>query len=342
VKGYTLADLAAVIGAELVGDGSKVVVSVAPIDAANVDQLTFLANPRYRRALSTTGAGAVILARGEDAHGRNALYVDQPYVAFARALELFDERPGPPAGIHPTALIARTSRVGDGASIGAYAVVGEGVVIGSDAVIHPHVVIYPAARIGDRFTAHAGAVVRECVEIGDDVVLQAGAVIGGDGFGYVPLPGGIPMPLRQIGTVSLGDHVDIGSNTTVDRATVGTTRIARGVKLDNLVMIAHGCSIGEATMLAAQFGMAGSSHLGARVMAGGQSGVGGHAEVGEGVQIAAQAGVPGSVDRGRIVAGTPATDISSWRRYSVLLRRLPELFRRVTALERREDSKDAV
>lgn len=330
----TLAELAASIGAALEGDGAKEIRSAAPIETATADQVTFIANPRYRRALASSAAGAVVLARGEDRQGRDALYVDEPYLAFARVLELFDDRPTAPAGVHPSAIVAASARIGQGARIGAYAVVGEDVTIGRDAVLHPHVVIYASATIGDRFTAHAGAVVRECVEIGDDVVLQPGAVIGGDGFGFVPVSGAPAVPLRQVGSVVVGDHVDIGSNTTVDRATVGATRVGRGAKLDNLVMIAHGCNVGDGALLAAQFGMAGSSSLGSGVMAGGQAGVAGHVHVGDRARMAAQSGIAGDVAAGATVAGAPATDIGTWRRYSVALRRLPELLRRIAALER--------
>ena len=336
-----LAELAGRLGAELEGDGELEILSLAPIDEAGPDQLSFVASPQYRRYLASTLAGAVVLGPDEDGAGLNVLRCGQPYAAFVKALELFDTRCAASAGIHPTAIVGEGARLGDGASVGAYVVIGERVEVGADAVIHPHVVIYPDVRIGARFTAHAGAVVRESVTIGDDVTLQPGVIVGGDGFGFLPTGGPVPAPIRQIGTVRLGNDVDVGANSTIDRATVGTTRIERGVKLDNLVMIAHGCTVGEGTMLAAQFGVAGSSRIGAGVMAGGQAGVSGHVHVGDGARMAAHTGAAADVEAGATVAGSPAVAVGLWRRYSVLLRRLPELFRRVRALERGETPPDS-
>jgi UDP-3-O-[3-hydroxymyristoyl] glucosamine N-acyltransferase len=213
-------------------------------------------------------------------------------------------------------------------------VIGDDVTIGRDARIHPHVTIYPQARIGDRFTAHAGAVVRECVVIGNDVTLQPGVVVGGDGFGYVPRAGRAAEAIPQIGTVRIADSVEIGANSTIDRAAVGATRLEEGVKLDNLVMVAHGCRVGARSLLAAQTGMAGSTIVGADVMTGGQVGFAGHCTVGDGVRIAAQSGIANDVPAGRTVAGTPAIDIAVWRRAVVAFARLPELLRRIRALER--------
>jgi UDP-3-O-[3-hydroxymyristoyl] glucosamine N-acyltransferase len=208
-------------------------------------------------------------------------------------------------------------------------------VIGEQAAIHPHVTIYPRTRIGKRFVAHAGSVVREDVVIGDDVTLQPGAVIGSDGFGFVPAPGELPAAIPQIGTVELADHAEVGANTTIDRAAVGRTRIGRGVKLDNLVQVAHGCQIGDGSLLAAQTGLAGSTRIGRDVLVGGQVGFAGHLRIGDGVQIAAQTGVPGDVAAGTVVAGTPAMDIALWRRCMAALRRLPEILVRLRAVEER-------
>lgn len=332
-----LADLAARIGASVDGDGDLEIRGLAPIEAAGPGELTFVANPRYRNRLAATKAAAVIVARDEETHGRAALRADDPYAAFVEALAIFDSRPCPEPGIHPMAVVADSAEVGAGAYIGPYVVIGENVVLGDGAALHPHVVIYPGAVVGDRFTAHAGAVVRESVVIGDDVTLQPGVVIGGDGFGFLPRPGARALAIPQIGTVEIGDDVDVGANTTIDRAAVGATRLDHGVKLDNLVMVAHGCAIGEGSMVAAQTGMAGSSVLGRKVMVGGQAGFGGHLEVGDAVHVAGQAGVSKDVSAGRVVAGTPAVDIALWRRGVAALRRLPELLQRVRRLEERLD-----
>jgi len=340
-----LVDLAAELDAVVEGDPDREILGVASIESAGEGDVTFLANAKYRPLLSRSRAAAIIVGRDERIPARESgarrdaggvpsiLRVADPYVAFANVLALFDRRVRPRPGIHPTAVVASSARLGASSYVGPYAVIGDNVVIGRDACIYPHVTIYPDARIGDRFVAHAGAVVREASHIGDDVTLQPGVVLGGDGFGFIARAASHALAIPQIGTVEVGDRVDIGANSTVDRATVGTTKLADDVKLDNLVMIAHGCEVGEGSMLAAQFGMAGSARIGKGVMAGGQVGVSGHLRVGDGVRLAAQTGVAGDVVDGRIVAGSPAVEIGLWRRCSVLLRQLPELFKRVRALE---------
>jgi UDP-3-O-[3-hydroxymyristoyl] glucosamine N-acyltransferase len=332
-----LGELAELLGARLLGDPDLEITGLGPIDEAGPGELTFIANPRYRPMLGTTNAAAVILAESEESHIASpkaaVLLVKEPYGAFVRALSVFDQRPRPEVGIHATAVIAATAIIGEGAYIGPYAVVGDNVTIGRDARIHPHVVLYPEVRVGDRFTAHAGAVVRECVIFGDDVVLQPGAVIGADGFGFLPT-GDRPTAIPQIGTVQFGDGVEVGANSAVDRAAVGVTRLSDGVKLDNLVQVAHGCRIGAGSMLASQTGLAGSTTIGRRVLTGGQVGTAGHLTVGDGVQIAGRAGVLADVEAGKTVSGMPAIEISTWRRMVVALPRLPELFRRVRALEK--------
>jgi UDP-3-O-[3-hydroxymyristoyl] glucosamine N-acyltransferase len=328
-----LGEIARELGLDLEGDPKIEIRSLAPLDEAGEGDLSFVAAPKYKSLLATTRASALILGVGEHAGGRSVLRARDPYSAFVRALALFDRRPRPAPGIHATAVLAPSASVGQRASIGAYVVVGDGVEIGDDAVLHPHVVVYPGARIGSRFTAHSGSVVREDVHIGDDVVLQPGAVIGGDGFGFLPRGKELPVPIPQIGGVRLGDSVEVGANSTVDRATIGETRLGKGVKLDNLVMVGHGSRIGDGSMLAGQTGMAGSTHLGHRVMAAGQVGFAGHLTVGDDVRIAARGGVVSDVPDGVTVGGMPAVDIALWRRAAAALLRLPELFRRVRRLE---------
>lgn len=329
-----LTELAAKLHVEVEGDGDLEVTGLAPIDEAGPTDVTFLANPKYRPMLATSKAGAVIVSRDEVVGGRTVLRADVPYLSFVDAAEIFDSRPKPRPGIHPSCVIDPTAEIGEGAYLGACAVVGAHVRIGIDACIHPNVTIYDGATIGDRFTAHASSVVRESVVLGDDVVLQAGAVIGGDGFGYIPLGEKPPRPIPQIGTVHLADKVEIGSNATVDRAAVGVTVVGEGCKLDNLVMLAHGAKLGAGSLLAAQSGIAGSTRVGKRLMTGGQTGLNGHLEVGDDVKIAAGSKVLQSVESGKAVAGYPATDMGVWRRYAVQLSRLPELFRRVARLEK--------
>ena len=315
-------------------DADLEVRGLAPIDCAEEGDLTFVAAARYRSLIRTTRASALILGADEDSFGRPVLRAREPYAAFVRALDLFDRRERPQPGIHPTAVVAASAKLGARLSIGPYVVVGDDCELGDDTVLHPHVVLYPRVRAGRRLVAHAGSVVREDVTIGDDVVLQPGAVIGGDGFGFLPAGRDVPRAIPQIGSVRIGDHVEIGSNTTVDRATVGETVLGRGVKLDNLVMVGHGSRIGDGTMLAGQSGMAGSTEIGQRVMAGGQAGFAGHLRVGDDARIAAQAGVIADVAGGTTVSGMPAVEIALWRRTAAALLKLPELFHRVRRLEK--------
>jgi UDP-3-O-[3-hydroxymyristoyl] glucosamine N-acyltransferase len=328
-----LNDLAQRLGVPFEGNGAAEISGCAPIEEAGDGDLTFVANARYLRLLKDSGAGAVILSPGVDGLGHNVLRAENPQAAFAGALALFDTRPRPRPGIDATAVVAASAKIGADSHVGAYVVIGDEVEIGAGAVIHPHVTIYPRARIGRRFVAHAGSVVREDVVIGNEVTLQPGAVVGSDGFGFLPKAGELPAPIPQIGTVELSDHAEIGANSTIDRAAVGRTRIGRGVKLDNLVQVAHGCQIGDGTLLAAQTGLAGSTRLGRDVMAGGQVGFAGHLRIGDGVQIAAQTGVPSDVAAGAVIAGTPAMDIALWRRCMAALRRLPEILSRLRAVE---------
>jgi UDP-3-O-[3-hydroxymyristoyl] glucosamine N-acyltransferase len=328
-----LAELAALLGCDLRGDGSVEITRAAPIESAGPGDLTFVANPRYMRFLATSKASAVILSVDAPDIGTPSLRTADPYGAFAKAVEHFYEPVPFPPGIHPTAQIAPDARIGANAAIGAFTVIGAGVRIGTDARLAPHVVIYPQVTIGDRFLAHAHVTVRERVRIGSDVVLHSGAVIGSDGFGYVPSGDGVRR-LLQAGDVVLADEVEIGANTTVDRAMVGSTVIRRGAKIDNLVMVAHGCEVGEFTMIAAQSGLSGSTRVGRWVRMGGQVGAAGHLTIGDGAQIAAQSGLDNSVPAGRIVGGYPAVEVRLWRRVSAASARLPELLRRVRRLER--------
>jgi UDP-3-O-[3-hydroxymyristoyl] glucosamine N-acyltransferase len=330
-----LGDLARRIGCDLEGDPSIEITGPATIEDAGPGQVTFVANPRYQSKLAESRAAAVVLAPGVEASGPAVLRTAEPYAAFIRLLELFHEPYAPPAGVDPAARIASSARIGARASIGPFAVIGEDVTIGADARIDPHVVIYPGVVIGDRFTAFAGAVVRERVRIGHDVKLQPGVVVGGDGFGYLPEGQGGVRAIPQTGTVILEDGVEIGANTTIDRAAVGTTRVRRGAKIDNLVQIGHGCDVGESALLAAQVGLAGSTQIGAGAQLGGQVGAAGHLTIGAGAKIGAKSGVPNDVAPGATVAsGMPALDIRLYRRVIAAWRDLPELLQRLRRIER--------
>jgi len=329
-----LGAIARALGATLEGDPELEIDELQPLDEAGPRALSFVSNQRYLAQLQVTRAGAVILGSGVSGPGCAVLRVDNAYLAFAVALGLFDRPVLPPLGVSAAAQLSPTARIGEDARIAAGVVVGDGVTIGARARLHPGVVIYPDTVIGDDFTAHANVVVRERVRIGDRVILGPGVVIGGDGFGFLPLPGGGIFKLPQIGTVEIEDDVEVGANTTVDRATIGTTRLARGVKLDNLVMVAHGCRIGEEALLAGQSGLAGSTIVGKRVQFGGQVGAAGHLEIGDDVRVAAKTGIDNDVAPGRVIGGYPELDVRLWRRVSAAVQRLPELLRRVRRIER--------
>ncbi|MEW6271727.1 MAG: UDP-3-O-(3-hydroxymyristoyl)glucosamine N-acyltransferase [Thermodesulfobacteriota bacterium] len=329
-----LADLARALGATLEGDGELEIEDLQPLDRAGPRSLSFVSNQRYVAQLAGTRAAAVILGPGVEGPGCAVLRVDEPYRAFATALGLFARPVLPPLGVAPTAHVSPRARIGEGARIAPGVVVGDGVELGARACLFPGVVIYPESTIGDDFVAHANVVVRERVRIGNRVTLGPGVVVGGDGFGFIPLPGGGVFKLPQIGTVEIADDVEIGANTTVDRATIGATRLEHGVKLDNLVMIAHGCRIGPESLLAGQTGLAGSTTLGARVQLGGQVGAAGHLTIGDDVRVAAQSGVDNDVPPGSVIGGYPAMDVRLWRRVAAAVHRLPDLLRRVRRLER--------
>lgn len=330
-----LAELAERLGCELDGDGDVDITGVAPIERAAAGELTFVGNPRYVRHLKRTRASAVILPPSAPQADLPALRAAEPHLAFARAIALFHRPIEAPLGVHPSAVIAETAVIGPDASVGPYAVIGDHVRIGGRARLGPHVVIYPEVTIGDRFVAHAHVTVRERVRIGNGVILHAGVVIGSDGFGYVAARVGSIYKVPQAGDVVIEDDVEVGANSTIDRAAVGSTVIRRSAKIDNLVMIAHGCEIGEGAMLAGQVGLSGSTRVGRNVLMGGQAGSAGHLEIGDGARIAAQSGITNDLRPGVTVSGTPTIDASLWRRVVATLPRLPALLRRVRALEKR-------
>jgi UDP-3-O-[3-hydroxymyristoyl] glucosamine N-acyltransferase len=324
-----LDEIAARLNCRLEGPGDLEITGVAGMDEATPNQLTFLANRKYRPKLRTTRAGAVILGLDEPSPGRPALRSDNPYLVFARALELFTPPPKPAAGIHPTAVIAPGVKIGRNPSIGPYVVIEEDVELGDDCVLKSFVVIYRGAKIGNRFLAHAHAVVRENVIVGDDVILQNGAVVGGDGFGFAKQADGSYYKIVQAGTVIVENGVEIQANACIDRATIGATRLHRGVKVDNLVQVGHSCDVGENTLLCGQAGLAGSTKVGRNVVLAGQVGVAGHLTIGDNVIATAQSGIPADVESGKIVSGYPAIDNVQWLKCSAVFNKLPELYSEV-------------
>jgi UDP-3-O-[3-hydroxymyristoyl] glucosamine N-acyltransferase len=332
-----LRELADRLECRLEGDGDLEVTRVSGIQDAQPGDITFLANPKYEKALAATRASAVILKEDAKAAPCAMLRARDPYLAFARAVGLFAPVSRPAPGVHTLAAIASDARVGADVSIGPFVVVGEGARIGDRTVIYPNVTIGPGASIGSDCIIHSNVAVRERCTLGDRVVLQNGVVIGGDGYGFVRRGDGTHEKIPQVAVVVIEDDVELGANTTVDRPAVGETRIKSGAKIDNLVQIAHGVSVGRNVLMAAQVGIAGSTDIEDDVVFGGQVGVGGHLTIGRGAVAVGQSGVTNSLDARAFVAGYPAIDSREWRKASVLFRRLPEMKRRIELLEAQVD-----
>lgn len=321
-----LGELAVRLGCQLEGPEDLEITGVAGMDEASATELTFLANPKYQRKLQTTRAAAIIVGPQVQVPGRTVLRSENPYLTFAQALGLFFPPQRPPAGIHPTAVIAPDVKLGRRPSIGPYITIEEGVEIGDDCVLKSFVVVYRGAKIGDRFLAHSHAVVRENVRIGNDVILQNGAVVGADGFGFARRADGSYHKIVQTGAVVIEDGVEVQAHACVDRATVGETRLRRGVKVDNLVQVGHSCDIGENTLLCAQVGLAGSCKVGRNVVLTGQVGVAGHLTIGDHVVATAQSGIPNDVKPNTTVSGYPAIENNLWLKCSAIYSRLPEMY----------------
>jgi UDP-3-O-[3-hydroxymyristoyl] glucosamine N-acyltransferase len=330
-----LGEIARALGCELAGDGEAEITGVAGMEHAAAGELTFLANPKYAHKAKDTRASAILTEKALGDVPIASLLSSNPYLDFARALELFYQPPKPRPGIHPLASVAASARIGEGASIGPFSVVGEQVKIGRHAVLHPHVVIYDGAEIGDDFLAHSHAVVREFCRIGNRVTLQNGVVIGGDGFGFAKRADGTHYKIVQSGATVIEDDVEVQSLTSVDRATVGETRVKRGAKIDSLVQIGHACVVGEDNIICAQTGLAGSSVLERNVLLAGQVGISGHLTIHDNAVVYAQSGVGGDVAAGARISGSPAFAANEWLRAITAFPKLPELVKLVRELRKR-------
>jgi UDP-3-O-[3-hydroxymyristoyl] glucosamine N-acyltransferase len=333
-----LEDIAQRLQCRLEGDAALEITRVAGIEQARDGDLTFIANAKYQTHLETTLASAVIVGTSTprpEGRAPALLRTDHPYLAFAQAVSLFVHTVPPPPGVDRLASVAPDATLGEGASIGPFVVVGSGVTIGARTVVYPNVVIGAGVRIGDDCVIHAQVSLRERVALGHRVVVQDGAVIGGDGFGFVTQADKTHLKIPQHGDVIIEDDVEIGANTTVDRPAVGETRIKCGTKIDNLVQVAHGVIVGQRVRFAAQVGIAGSTVVDDDVVLAGQVGVAGHLRVGAGAIASAQTGIPNSVEPGAFVSGYPAIPNREWLKASAVFRRLPSLKRRVAELEAR-------
>jgi UDP-3-O-[3-hydroxymyristoyl] glucosamine N-acyltransferase len=327
-----LGQIAKRLGCTLEGDPNLEISGVAAIEEAKKGELTFLADRKYRAHLEKSTASAVILAKDSAPAHMATLRSAHPRLDFAHAIEIFHPAPHFPEGIHPTAVVADSARVGAGAHIGPHCFVDEHVEIGRHAVLHSFVSIYRDTQIGDNFFAHSHVSVREGTRIGNRVLLQNGVVVGSDGFGFERQADGRWYKIRQAGIVVIEDDVEIQAHSAIDRATIGETHIGRGTKVDNLVQVGHSCKIGEDTLLCGQVGLSGTTRIGRRCILAGQVGAAGHLTIGDGATVTAQSGVPTDVPSGAMFSGYPATDNLSWRKSVAVFNRLPELQKEVRAL----------
>lgn len=332
--GKTLKELAAYLGGRVIGDENAVIAGIAGLDDAKEGDLTFLANPKYASKVATTGATAVILPPGAEAHGKNVIEVESPYLAFAKLLTLFHVKAREPQGVMDGAFVGKNVTMGRDVTVYPGAYVGDGVKLGERVTLFPGVVLYEGVVVGDDVTLHAHVSVRERCRIGNRVTIHNGTVIGSDGFGYAPDGRGY-YKIPQIGIVVIEDDVEIGANAAIDRAALDVTLIRRGTRIDNLVQIAHNCVIGENCMIMSQVGISGSTKVGEHVTLTGQVGVAGHLTIGDNVMVGAKSGVPGNIPAGSLVSGIPAFDHREWRKASAVFPRLPELRKTIGTLEKR-------
>ena len=332
-----LSELAEQTGARIEGANDDIeITGAAGLDEASDGHVTFLANPRYTPRVNTTRASAVYLSEEATTDRQIAiLRVKDPYLAYTRALRIFYPEPSVEPVIHPSAVIDPTARLAARVAIGANSVIGKNVFIGDDVCIHPNVTVYEDVTIGRNSVIHSGVALRERTIIGERVVIHNNSVIGCDGFGYAKDEQKRWLKIPQAGRVVIEDDVEIGAGTTIDRASVGESRIGRGSKIDNLVQIGHSCTVGEDSLLCAQVGLAGSSHIGNRVILAGQAGVAGHLTIGDDVVLTAKSATSHDIPAGKIISGIPAFDNKDWLRSTAAFRRLGEIQRTVRNLERR-------
>jgi UDP-3-O-[3-hydroxymyristoyl] glucosamine N-acyltransferase len=326
--------LGARLDAQLPAQQDSVIRGVAGIESARAGEVTFVANSKYVPLARTTQASAVLVSEdftGLPTETTAALRTKNPHLAFAKAIELFRQPPKYAPGVHPSAVVAPSAKMGKNCHIGACVVIGKNVVIGDDCVLLPHVVLYDGVQVGDRLLAHSHVTVRENCRIGNNVILQPGVVIGSDGFGFAKTSDNKWYKVFQSGIVVIEDDVEVQANSCIDRASIGETRIRSGAKIDNLVQVAHSCDIGENTLLCSQVGLAGSTEIGNNAILAGQVGVVGHLRIGNNVVVTAQSGIPGDVEDGKIVSGSPAFDNKLWLRSVSIFSKLPELAKAVRA-----------
>jgi UDP-3-O-[3-hydroxymyristoyl] glucosamine N-acyltransferase len=330
-----LTELAERFSCQLEGDGTIEISGVETLEHAEEGQISFLTNYKYLPEARTTKASAIIVGLDGLPFEKTILKHANPYLVFAKTLEMFSPPLPQVHSIHPSAIISDRASLGKNVSIGAFAFLGEDVAIGDDAIIEPNVVILKGVKIGRKTLIQAGAVIRQHVTIGDDCIIQSNVVLGSDGFGYARQDDGSWYKIRQTGTVILEDGIEIGAGSTIDRASLGESRIKTGAKLDNLVQVGHGSIVGENSLLCAQVGLAGSTVVGNNVILAGQVGSAGHLRIGDNVIATGQTGIPGDVEAGTIISGSPSFSNKQWLKSTAIFTRLPEINRSIRSIEKR-------
>lgn len=339
---FTASAIAGFLKGEIIGDPDVKVNTVSKIEEGQSGALSFLANPKYEHFIYVTKSSIVLVNRTFNPSaevGATLIKVDNAYEAFASLLRLVDQSRPRKKGIHQGAIIEPTARIGSDVFIGPFTYIGENCVIGDGCAIYPQVYIGDNTRVGNNCTINPGVkIYHECV-IGEGCIIHAGSVIGSDGFGFAPQSDNEYMKIPQLGNVVLEDHVEIGANVTIDRATMGSTFIRKGVKLDNLIQIGHNVEVGENTVMAAQTGISGSTKIGRNCMFGGQVGLAGHIKIANGTKIGAQGGILGDVkEENTAIIGSPAIEVKKFLKSSILFKRLPEMNAKIDSLEKELES----
>ena len=330
-----LSEVAEKLDCTLRGAGDVQIKGLATLERAQAGDLSFLTNPKYYKAARETHASALIVGPDCPPLDVPLLIHQNPYLTFAKAIKLFYQTPPARAHIHPTAWIADTAQIGKGVAIGAYTVIGEDAIIGDDVEIKEHCVVYPHAIVGAGSLLHSGVTLREGVTVGKRCVIQNNAVIGADGFGFARDDQDHWYKIPQVGSVIIEDDVEIGACSTIDRAALGETLVRSHTKIDNLVQIGHGSTLGTNCLIASQVGLAGTTTVGNNVILAGQVGAAGHLTIGDGVIAIAQTGIPHSVEPGRTISGSPFVDHKLWLKASAVYAKLPDLYKTIRNLENR-------
>jgi UDP-3-O-[3-hydroxymyristoyl] glucosamine N-acyltransferase len=334
-KSMTVEELARHLHCQFQGDGKTSILGISSLEEAEEGDLVFCANPKFRNLLENTKASAAIVSIDEQFDRIPTIRSEQPYVSFIKAIDFFYTPHRPEPGIHPQAVISPTAKIGKDVAIGAFVFIDEEVEIGDGSVLFPLVSLYPRVKIGEMVVCHSFVSIREDCRIGSRVILHNGVVIGSDGFGFQKAKEGSHIKIPQKGTVLIEDDVEIGANTTIDRAALGETVIQRGTKIDNLVQVAHSVEIGPDSILAAQTGIAGSSKVGKNFIAGGQVGIPDHITIGDDVIIAAKSGITKNLPSGSFVSGSPHLDIRVWRKAWAAIPKLYDLIQEIRKLKKR-------